>query len=318
MWGGGYAAYLYLAGALLDVGHDDYYAHNQPWFDVQDSPFLVHVGAPRYTLSVESTGGGVIAADLPGLYCHATCTATFDSGTQVRLYGNADTGKALSAWSGACTGTAACRVTMSGDRSVKATFVTGTAPTGGSGGSSRNQKPVSQIASPGRYTFEAHQTVTLTSKAYDRDGRIVTQAWDWGDGTRAEGPSSSHAYAKDGRYSVSLTVTDDKQATAVRRVTINVHTQPPRVMALFALAQRGRPIDLRYIAFDNTGLARVRVTVTRGKKRLLLRTVRFAGTRSTSSSVRWKARGGDAMFCVKAWDVVGNASSRDCTTVRVH
>lgn len=32
-----------LSTKILDVGHDDYYAHPGPWWDVQDSPFLEHL-----------------------------------------------------------------------------------------------------------------------------------------------------------------------------------------------------------------------------------------------------------------------------------
>ena len=33
-----------LAEIQLDVGHDDYYGHSGAWWDIQDSPFLEHVG----------------------------------------------------------------------------------------------------------------------------------------------------------------------------------------------------------------------------------------------------------------------------------
>jgi hypothetical protein len=35
-----------LSTKVLDFGHDDYYAHSGPWWDVQDSPFLEHLDSP--------------------------------------------------------------------------------------------------------------------------------------------------------------------------------------------------------------------------------------------------------------------------------
>jgi hypothetical protein len=33
-----------LSTRILDFGRDDYYGHSGPWWDVQDSPFLIHLG----------------------------------------------------------------------------------------------------------------------------------------------------------------------------------------------------------------------------------------------------------------------------------
>ena len=251
---------------VLDAGHDDYYAHSQSWFDVQDSPFLVHVGAAQlHTVGRVDAGA---ASSRPT--SRASMPDDMHGDVRRRHAGRASTrtptpARPLSAWSGDCRGRTPCRMTMNANRRSKATFVTGTTTVPGTG--SRNLRPVAQIASPGRYSFEARQKVTLTSKAYDRDGRIVSQTWDWGDGTRADGPARClHVYARDGRYTVSLTVIDDRQAQCVRRIDASpFERRPPRALVLFALAQRGRPVDLRYIAFDNTGLDRVRLTLTRGK-----------------------------------------------------
>ncbi|WP_202333420.1 PKD domain-containing protein [Mesorhizobium sp. L-8-3] len=63
----------------------------------------------------------------------------------------------------------------------------------------------------------------------DPDGNILTHAWDFGDGSTAEGREVVHSYARSGAYTARLTVTDDSglansQATAERRIKVN---EPP-------------------------------------------------------------------------------------------
>jgi hypothetical protein len=57
-----------------------------------------------------------------GISCGATCSASFASGTAVTLTAAAASGSTFTGWSGACSGTGACTVTMSAAQSVTATF----------------------------------------------------------------------------------------------------------------------------------------------------------------------------------------------------
>nr|WP_269779424.1 PKD domain-containing protein [Propioniciclava soli] len=65
----------------------------------------------------------------------------------------------------------------------------------------------------------------------DADGTIVSHAWSFGDGAMATGATASHTYAASGTYTVTLTVTDDRGATAdsAKQVTVSVPApnQPP-------------------------------------------------------------------------------------------
>jgi hypothetical protein len=65
-----------IAKLILDYGRDDYYGHPGSWFDVQDSPWLSHVGVPLEELSVAfaGKGRGSVAGKLPGIACPPTCS----------------------------------------------------------------------------------------------------------------------------------------------------------------------------------------------------------------------------------------------------
>jgi GH25 family lysozyme M1 (1,4-beta-N-acetylmuramidase) len=77
-------------------------------------------------LSVEVTGGaGRVRSSPAGLGCAATCTSSVDPGAVVTLTATPDEHAYFTGWTGACTGTdATCTVTMRGNRSVGASFVT--------------------------------------------------------------------------------------------------------------------------------------------------------------------------------------------------
>ena len=80
---------------------------------------------PKYPLKIVKTRNGVITSDPAGLKCKATaktCSANFVSGTLVRLTPNPLSGYRFSGWTGACTGTAACEVTMDAKKLVGTQF----------------------------------------------------------------------------------------------------------------------------------------------------------------------------------------------------
>lgn len=81
------------------------------------------------TVNKAGTGGGTVTSSPAGINCGATCSAPFSSGASVILSPVADTGSTFAGWSGACSGTGTCSVTMDAAKSVTATF--DTAPAGG-------------------------------------------------------------------------------------------------------------------------------------------------------------------------------------------
>jgi hypothetical protein len=55
----------------------------------------------------------------------------------------------------------------------------------------------------------------------DSDGSIASYAWTFGDGATASGSTASHSYASGGDYTVTLTVTDNKDATGSTSQTVS-------------------------------------------------------------------------------------------------
>ena len=90
--------------------------------------------AARYTLGVTVTGSGSVVSQPAGIQCGATCSASFDAGTDVVLQATAAQGQAFQGWGGACSGSVAtCTVNMAAARSATATFaaIGGPAPAWG-------------------------------------------------------------------------------------------------------------------------------------------------------------------------------------------
>jgi DNA-binding beta-propeller fold protein YncE len=68
------------------------------------------------------TGSGAVSSDPSAINCGTVCIATFSPGTSVRLSAAASSGSYFSGWSGPCSGTSSCELTMSADEVVGAIF----------------------------------------------------------------------------------------------------------------------------------------------------------------------------------------------------
>ena len=67
-------------------------------------------------------GSGVVAREPSGIYCGADCATTFRSETTVTLHGTADAGSRFSGWSGTCSGTGPCQLTVHDATELTARF----------------------------------------------------------------------------------------------------------------------------------------------------------------------------------------------------
>ena len=84
----------------------------------------VNVAKPFYALKVTKSGNGqgTVTSSPAGISCGADCEESYESGKEVTLTPSPAAGSEFKGWSGACTGTGTCKVTISAAREVGAAF----------------------------------------------------------------------------------------------------------------------------------------------------------------------------------------------------
>jgi hypothetical protein len=75
-----------------------------------------------YKLSVTKTGNGTVSSAPAGINCGSDCSEDITSGSAVTLTAKPDSGYSFSGWSGACSGSGTCSVSMNKAQTVTATF----------------------------------------------------------------------------------------------------------------------------------------------------------------------------------------------------
>jgi len=111
-------------GEVLDFNRDDYYGTGGR-FDIRNSAWLERLDAPWFALTVaaDGAGAGKVVSDVGAIDCPATsCSSTQEPGTKLILSATAASGSRFAGWSGACTGSSACTVTLDAATNVTATF----------------------------------------------------------------------------------------------------------------------------------------------------------------------------------------------------
>jgi hypothetical protein len=84
--------------------------------------FVAEINTANFSLTTTVTGNGSIASSPAGISCPGTCAFNFPTATAVTLTPTANSGSTFAGWTGACSGTGACSVTMNSDHTVGATF----------------------------------------------------------------------------------------------------------------------------------------------------------------------------------------------------
>ncbi len=80
------------------------------------------VAATQYTLTVTGGANGIVTTSPGAIDCGTTCIAGFAAGTAVNVIARPNPGYRFAGWSGACTGTNTCDLTMNANLAVQATF----------------------------------------------------------------------------------------------------------------------------------------------------------------------------------------------------
>ncbi len=74
------------------------------------------------TIAKTGTGAGTVTSVPAGISCGPDCFEAYHSGTLVTLTAAPERGSVFTGWTGACTGTGPCRITMDSAQSVSASF----------------------------------------------------------------------------------------------------------------------------------------------------------------------------------------------------
>ncbi|OGT13239.1 MAG: hypothetical protein A3F73_07820 [Gallionellales bacterium RIFCSPLOWO2_12_FULL_59_22] len=131
-----------------------------------------------YPLAVTRSGTGTGAVTGNGIDCGDTCSASFNSGASVMLTASPATGSYFEGWSGECSGTGSCAVTMNAAKNVIATF-----------------KPVPFAASVTSSITPISATASATVNFKDDDkgkpGAVYVTAWVRFNGLAAMGISAA-------------------------------------------------------------------------------------------------------------------------------
>ncbi|MDD5007820.1 MAG: hypothetical protein PHU49_06790 [Syntrophorhabdaceae bacterium] len=72
---------------------------------------------------LNDTAGGTVTSTNGDIYCGSSCLATYNYGTRVTLIATPNTAYNFTGWSGACTGTGNCTITMDSSKNVTANFM---------------------------------------------------------------------------------------------------------------------------------------------------------------------------------------------------
>jgi len=85
------------------------------------------------------------------------------------------------------------------------------------GNATTDQSPVAAVSDIGQ-TIANHPITLDAGASYDPAGNPLTYAWDFGDGTKAAGITTTHTYAKTGTYNLKLTASSAASTRTITKV----------------------------------------------------------------------------------------------------
>jgi PKD repeat protein len=94
-----------------------------------------------------------------------------------------------------------------------------------------NEPPVADAEGP--YTGITDEVIAFNgSSSFDPDGVITAWSWEFGDGNTSIEESPTHRYSSEGRYTITLTVTDNRGAIGTGTTWIDIDSRPRLICTL--------------------------------------------------------------------------------------
>ena len=93
-----------------------------------------------------------------------------------------------------------------------------------------DSSPIADFFSLPRKKYINQPVIFNASNSYDPDGYITNYTWDFGDGTIEYGMVIEHSYSSSGEYNITLTVTDNENASSSYSKTILIDIIPPETV----------------------------------------------------------------------------------------
>ncbi|WP_304986253.1 InlB B-repeat-containing protein [Flavobacterium rivulicola] len=122
-------------------------------------------GRAQFPLTISNSGGGTVSSTPAGINCGLNCTANYEFGMNVQLNAIPSSGAIFAGWTGACSGTGPCTVTIDAAKTVNARFTYPlTITRSGTGGGTVTSSPTGiSCGSTCTANYDANQMVTLTA-----------------------------------------------------------------------------------------------------------------------------------------------------------
>lgn len=287
--------------SVLDVGRDDYFqAHIPGCPDLDTSGFLTSDADFTLTVTKAGAGSGTVASSPWSVIdCGSSCSAAYGRGTVVTLTARPEGDSTFGGWGPPCSGTGSCSVPVDAAKNVSARF---DAPdrevvveTAGSGKGIVTSRPAGVRCPPScSALFPGASRLELSATA--RSGSRFT-------GWSQDCSGKACSLVLDGDKSVGAAFAD---------------VQAPRVRALPSRGNRGGVARLRYRVSENSGVARITISVKGGRH---VRTAYRRVSATRTYVARWRvprtASRGARRFCVRASDRTHHASRRSCSRLTV-
>jgi hypothetical protein len=225
-------------------------------------------------LAKAGSGSGTISSSPAGISCGLTCAHAFTHGTAVTLTATPSAGSSFAGWSGACSGTGPCTLTMGADQTATARFEsdkTLTLTRAGNGAGTVSSSPAGIICgSTCAHAFGHGTAVTLTAVASARSRFAGWSGACSGTGRNCT-LTMSEARSVSATFKALCVVPKVKGKTvrAAKRAIKRAHCSVGKVTRVFsAKVKKGRVVSPKPRAGRKLAPgAKVRLEVSKGKKR---------------------------------------------------